>query len=991
MLKKHRVLVTVAIFLLTVLVLLATPLIFLSTPTGERFVLGKIKSTFEADPNCRFEFSEANFGLFSGFHFKNLKLIRMSPGLKVVIRIDEINVHYAISFLKRAIIVDRVDVLKPDLEIETEVTESVKPAPSAKKEANQESLDAKFDHPFFQITVESVRIQDLKLHYQARGIDLEKRPTETKLSLDGLDLSAGFSLSPGRVETHGTLKMAKPMTLAQSSAGSALLGMFGSGGTWKAIIQREGRSWTYRVSETRFELAARDVLAKSVSTENTVSETRIAGIRSNFSADLMARSESIFRFSDRPMENAIENLAINFVSTIERLSLESKKASQRTVTRIGEQKTQVLLKSANAESELSFELEHKLRGIEDKALLKSTSGEASVRGSFVRSLAKGDFVLAFQLGGIDLLKGKAGFERSGVAWKARADLDLILKTELAALIKSAATLKQTGLVRVPLSISAEQTSSLEPLHVSLKTQSKLDRTPGLKGSSELSFAADVSWKETEARLDLAAEVGVKQLEMGDWRLKISSQLSLAKKGEPERLATEGQTELSQVRATEAVPIRLTEPLALSHRFVKEGHKVEGEVRLLAQDLLAPEKARVRDTDLKLKLNSPDLSAARDVDFEMTLKQGAITLDPRFAPGAPALSGLKVSGLAKLRNGERFTLEKFHADLDDSTFVLDAEAEGSRAAKDLHSRLNIALKVPTRFPDLGGHHLRGEAEIPIKLVILGGREISLQGEIGLKGLEWQNAGLGVSGINGKIPFNERLKYDGKNFRFAEVLDQNPFERVDFERVRPLLSGAEVIQVKEIRWEEKRYGPFTGFFALRQNRVFVHQFDFNLGGSRNGRLNGEMFFDLRPSEMQMGLLTRMTGINLSDTLPSKFVAKMPAGDKMLSGRAGFVVDLAHSSADGRIDITEIGGPQLIALTNLVDPTYEDEKLNKVRSLLQYGYPTFVSIDLKEGYMNLDLGLSLLGVKKREFVREIPISSLLAKSTSGVLSAAQKGPLK
>jgi len=84
-------------------------------------------------------------------------------------------------------------------------------------------------------------------------------------------------------------------------------------------------------------------------------------------------------------------------------------------------------------------------------------------------------------------------------------------------------------------------------------------------------------------------------------------------------------------------------------------------------------------------------------------------------------------------------------------------------------------------------------------------------------------------------------------------------------------------------------------------------------------------------------------------------------------------------------------LTALANLVDPDYEDEKLNKVRELLRHGYPTSIGLSFGKGYMDMDIALSVLGVQMRESIRGIPVSSLLSTATRDLVRQLRKGPIE
>lgn len=321
------------------------------------------------------------------------------------------------------------------------------------------------------------------------------------------------------------------------------------------------------------------------------------------------------------------------------------------------------------------------------------------------------------------------------------------------------------------------------------------------------------------------------------------------------------------------------------------------------------------------------------------------------------------------------------------FELNSKASGDMKTQDVRAEIEMTADSKP-LSGKGAKTLQGKMHIPAVFSVRNGREVSLSGEVGLENVSWSGADWSVEAVSGKIPFLEKLVWNGTKIRFDHLLKQNPFERVDFERVRPLLSGSEPLRIESLRWEDRSYGPFVGFFSLRQNLLSAHQFNFDVG---LGRVYGEMFFDAHPGELQFGLLSRLTGLRINEFLPSRFLKRLPRDSGAIGGRSGLVFSLNRSSVDGRLDITEIGGPQLSAMVNIVDPDFEDEKMNRVRKLLEVGYPTSVGLSFSKGYMNMDIVLSLLGVVTRESVREIPVTSLLSKATSDLVKQAKKGPLE
>lgn len=319
-------------------------------------------------------------------------------------------------------------------------------------------------------------------------------------------------------------------------------------------------------------------------------------------------------------------------------------------------------------------------------------------------------------------------------------------------------------------------------------------------------------------------------------------------------------------------------------------------------------------------------------------------------------------------------------------ALATRATANLTTRDVQAR--VELNAETAERKAGAGRFSGRIHVPASLSLYGGRGVTVNGELDLDGVSFVTDAWAVQGVSGRVPFTEKLVLKDSKIGFEHLLRLNPFERADFDRVRPLLSGNVPVRIESLRWEEKTYGPFIGFFSIRQNRISAHQFNLDIG---SGRVYGEMFFDAHPSELQFGILSRLTALQLGEVLPKRFLRRLPADTGRLGGRTGLIINFNRSSVDGRLDITEIGGPQLIAMVNLLDPDFEDEKMNKVRQLLEHGYPTSVGLSFGKGYMDMDIALNLLGLQVRESVREIPVSALLSSATADLVKQVKKGPIE
>jgi hypothetical protein len=275
-----------------------------------------------------------------------------------------------------------------------------------------------------------------------------------------------------------------------------------------------------------------------------------------------------------------------------------------------------------------------------------------------------------------------------------------------------------------------------------------------------------------------------------------------------------------------------------------------------------------------------------------------------------------------------------------------------------------------------------------VAIPGGKDISLDGSVDLKNFAWRKDDKSIDGFNGRIPFSEHLLSVGGKLRFSELVAENPFERANFERLRPLLQGEEQISIQNIHWQEKTFGPLIGFFSIRQNMMILHELSLSLG---TGSLDGEMFFNAYPKNLEFGMLSRITGLDLGQVLPAVFLSRIPDGSKTVSARTGFVFSFNKAALDGRIDITEIGSAQMLTLINVLDPRFEDDKMNKLRQVLEVGYPTGVAMAFNQGYLDMDIDLKALGIPERESIHSIPLSGFLMKPAAEIVSMSQKGPLE
>lgn len=300
--------------------------------------------------------------------------------------------------------------------------------------------------------------------------------------------------------------------------------------------------------------------------------------------------------------------------------------------------------------------------------------------------------------------------------------------------------------------------------------------------------------------------------------------------------------------------------------------------------------------------------------------------------------------------------------------------------------HLEANVPSSVAESLIHqNFEGTLKMPIHLLILPAgkpnfHDISFETVLEFANFNFNSPKVNIGGLNGQIPITEQIMFDSSapilsGWSFKNLFTQNPFERVDYERLDPLVRSSDMIRIENIQWEGRSFGPMRGVMDLEQNLVSVHSFAMNFG---EGSANGELFVDLHPKNQRVGFLGRLTQLDLGQILPKRYLSGAKVTDSLpFSARTGVVFSVKRKSLDGRMDVTQIGGPQLTVLINVLDPNYENEKMNKVRSLLQVGYPTAVNVGFHEGALDLAVDIEAMGLKTHQRLPGISIQSFIDRA--------------
>ena len=985
-------------------VLLIISIILLRGEFGSRKILHYGQIFLKKKMLTDLSYSEGRIDFLSGFHFRDLKIVRNDVSMQASIEIPAIDLSYNISISHKRF--EIIQLIIKDAKIR--LIQHAQPVPSAPPQETQpaESVRSKIEryilNPPVELVIDQIAIEKMDLFADLNGPALEQvsRQESTLASdrktieLHQFDFHLKMEMVKEKLAASGDISMAprnqlsidmrstSPVLTKSPKAeysdinNSKLQSTFTAGGQWGFDVHREGKRWLYRLVTNGLKLNL-DQLSKTdrshVPEQN--SQIRLDHAEFNFDSNSLLHSDELFKINRSSVET-MKVMLIGKTSEISAIGLQGK-------TLVGPQSIRF---STLPAEDLDFDLLLDSTKVQQPpAIPKGVALKVKAHGSIRRSLDHLLLNSQIELAGQPLLDSRFELSRKEKVVAFRGNGNLSLSPAQARGVTAAHSF-YSGL-RLDFQLDGTRLSD-GTVESTFKTQvPKLVMAP-IPKQSNVDIDSKFKWQPDVRNLDFSGKIDFQNPIDGSW--SVTPVLHASLKGAP---LLKGRVDIAQTAkpTQEGVPLLLGQPVHVEYDvdLGGKGHAI-AHASLPRAEIRG--KAALDGTELSLTVLSPDLKAAQDLKIEFEVKQAELKLANTYSAKLPAHSppfkAIVAKGQIQLFDKHRFVLENLSFALNNAQVALEAHGSGDLQQKTVQATATLKLQMREDFPEIHSQKIRGRVSIPLVITALRAQQISIVGELGLENVSWQKADLSASGINGNIPFSEKLQWNGTNVRFSSLVTQNPFERVEFDRVRPLLLGSPRLRIEKVGWFEKSFGPMVGFFSLDQNMIFAHQFDMDLV---NGKMYGEMFINFYPQTMQYGLLARMTGLDLGEILPKKFLNRVPTGSKTLSGRAGFVLNFNRNTLDGRVDVTEIGGSQLITAINIVDPLYADEKMNKMRRLLEVGYPTAVEVSFADGYMDMDLGLTVFGVSSRQSVHGVRISGALQKATAGFMETASKGPLQ
>ena len=213
-------------------------------------------------------------------------------------------------------------------------------------------------------------------------------------------------------------------------------------------------------------------------------------------------------------------------------------------------------------------------------------------------------------------------------------------------------------------------------------------------------------------------------------------------------------------------------------------------------------------------------------------------------------------------------------------------------------------------------------------------------------------IAIEGASGVIPVlvEVALLPDGTP-RLLQGLQENVYSRTRFLDVHPFLRGDHSLAVDRIKVKGETIGPLAGNLRIVRDTISLDQMQV---GYRGGNISGQLVVDALGKSPRMMFRGNITGVR-----PSK-------GSEILDANTALSFDLGQLAVEGRVHVVRIDPAHLLEVLDVLDPYRQDPDINKARLGLKVGYPEFMRIRMKDGFVSAKLELG--GVAKLVSIQEI-----------------------
>lgn len=495
-------------------------------------------------------------------------------------------------------------------------------------------------------------------------------------------------------------------------------------------------------------------------------------------------------------------------------------------------------------------------------------------------------------------------------------------------------------------------------------------------------------------LDLNQQLDVKHQYVADAPVKLKQPLQLqqglnwqadAVKAQVKLLAQ--QLEIPEQLNTQNLELNLT----AEANSGLEPTAANAQINLLAQQLEIPEQLETKNLELNLIAEANSSLELIDASWQLTSKADKLTaINEDLALNA--LEALPLTSKGKVSfnpANQQLNIEEALVQLGELFYqqvsgLLDLQ-QFEQPNVQLGGLTQFTPKTTSHLLQAFGVQADGKLDFPWQLVVSQGKQLAFSGEPSFTNFNLSTADIALTDLNAQLNLSEELTLSADNkLSFRYLLSPEAFERVDFSQIEPFLSPTGNLSFSQFSLLEEglTLGPLQAKLAVEQNLIEMPYFSLE---ALDGNLVGQFYFDLKPKNWRLGLLSRITQLDLRQLLADKTGGQHAP----VSARTAVEFDFNQRLLTGRIDITDINRPQLLQLLEMVDPEYIDTQINQVRSALRLAHPEWISVAMQNGLMNIDFGLSLFSQPLR--AHGLPLSPIIERFGEQALALPEELPLE
>ena len=204
-----------------------------------------------------------------------------------------------------------------------------------------------------------------------------------------------------------------------------------------------------------------------------------------------------------------------------------------------------------------------------------------------------------------------------------------------------------------------------------------------------------------------------------------------------------------------------------------------------------------------------------------------------------------------------------------------------------------------------------------------------------------AGIAVEDFDGVIPVALDLALTpGGDVVLLGGPGKNLYSRTRFLDVHPFLRDRHFLTVQRITAMGETIGPLAGNLRVERDTVALDQLQL---GYRGGNISGQLLVDYQMGSPSVQFRGNITGVRPDS-----------GEDQVLDANAAITFVPKKLALEGRIQMVRISRAHLVEVLDVIDPYRENVDINRVRLALEVGYPKFVRLVMKDGFLSVKLEL-------------------------------------